>query len=354
MKIIGFVAVGLLFTSLAAAAQKKKEITQVLELPKDPPMAVVAETRALTFQVSPLSTKGLLSQQTRDAIKALIKMNSGGTILRIRAFVAGTGDMRRVPAIVSETLTEKKMALPAVSLVQAGGLTLEGAQVVLEATSMSRHESNPNGIVIAGGQLASLPDPLAPVLPLAQQSLANMDKALNGVGGDVLRVTCFTSSRDDAPKLQTLVSSRYPQAAVNVVTMQRASAHTMVECEGIARLAKPHSASLEFLNDGQAAAVSAPKIVLTGTQMAFGFDDKDARLAFQRLSRALEPLGTSLRESASVNFYPLSNGIGDQVRKIGTEFFDAQHNPATTMLPVEGLPSMGASFAVDVAAVINQ
>jgi enamine deaminase RidA (YjgF/YER057c/UK114 family) len=354
MKIIGFVAVGLLFTGLLIAAQKKKEITQVLELPKDPPMAVVAETRTLTFQVSPLSAKGLLSQQTRDAMKALIKMNSGGTIVRIRAFVAGTGDMRRVPAIVSETMTEKKMALPAVSVVQAGGLTLEGAQVVLEATSMSRHEQNPNGIVFVGGQLASLPDPLAPVMPLAQQSLESLDHALSGVAGEVLRVTCFTSSRDDAPKLQTLVASRYPQAAVNVVSMQRASSRSMVECEATARLAKPHSTSLEFFNNGQTAAVSAQKIVLTGTQMAFGFEDKDARLAFQRLSKAIEPLGTSAKEIASVSFYPLSNGIAEQIRKIRTEFFDTQHAPATTMLPFEGLPSMGASFALDVAAVINQ
>jgi enamine deaminase RidA (YjgF/YER057c/UK114 family) len=357
MKIIGFLTAGLLFMSVMSApltGQKKKDLTQVLELPKDPPMAVVAETRNLTFQVSPLSSKGLLSQQTRDAMKVLIKLNNGGTIVRIRAFVAGTGDMRRVPAIVSETLTEKKMALPAVSVVQAGGLPLEGAQVVLEAISMTRREVNPHGIVFIGGQLASLPDPLAPVMPLVQQSLSDVDRALNGVAGDVLRVTCFTSSRDEATKIHALAASRYPQAAVNIVSMQRASSRSMVECEATARLAKPHSAPLEILNNGHAAAVSAQKIVLTGTQMAFGFEDKDARLAFQRLSKALEPLGTSAKEIAMADFYPLSGGIAEQIRKIRTEFFDPRRAPATTMLTFEGLPSMGASFAIDVAAVINQ
>jgi enamine deaminase RidA (YjgF/YER057c/UK114 family) len=287
-------------------------------------------------------------------MKALLKLNNGATIVRIRAFVAGTGDMRRVPAIVSETLTDKKMALPAVSVVQAGGLPLEGAQVVLEAISVAKREVNPNGIVFVAGQRASLDDPLAPAMPLAQKSLVDLDRALAGVSNEVLQVTCFTSSRDEAPKLQALLAARYSQAAVTVVSMQRASARSMVECEASARLAQPHSAPLELLNNGQAVGVSASRLVLTGTQMAFGLEDKDARLAFQRLAKALEPMGTSTKNIAMANFYPLSNSIGEQIRRIRTEFFDPRHPPVTTLLPFEGLPAMGATFAMDVVAVINQ
>src|SRR4051794_29140348 len=123
----------------ALAAKKKKkekkeppEITQVLELPKDPPQAVIAEADRLVFHVSPLSAKGLLSQQIRDAMKALWNSAKGAKIVKIRAFVAGSGDMRRVPAVVSEMFTEKKQALPAVSVIQVGGLPLDGAQVVME------------------------------------------------------------------------------------------------------------------------------------------------------------------------------------------------------------------------------
>ena len=69
----------LVLCALAAFAgpfdkKKKKDgrgITQVLQLPKDPPSAVTAETARLVFHVSPLSAKGLLSQQVRDALKAL-------------------------------------------------------------------------------------------------------------------------------------------------------------------------------------------------------------------------------------------------------------------------------------------
>jgi enamine deaminase RidA (YjgF/YER057c/UK114 family) len=339
---------------LPLAGEKKKETTQVLELPKDPPTALAAETRNLIFHVSPLSAKGLLSQQTRDAVKALLKLNTGATIVKIRAFVAGPGDMRRVPAIVSETMTDKKMQIPVVSVIQAGGLPLEGAQVVLESMSVAKREVNSNGLVFIAGQASSSENPLAPTIPLAEKSLAGLDKALSGVAGDVLRVTCFTSSLDETPRVQSMVTARYPSAAVDVVVMQRATPRSVVDCEAAARLSKSHTVPLEILNDGQAAAVSSTRLALTGTQMAFGFDDKDARLAFQRLDKALEPLGTSTKNAAMVNFYPLSSSIAEQVKRVRMEFFDPHRMPASTLLPFEGLPAMEASFAVDVAAVIHQ
>ena len=121
---------------LCQGAKKKKkkgeeaEITQTLVIPKDPPAAVSAETSRLQFHITPLSAKGLLSQQVRDALKALGRTTGGNAIVHLRAFVAGSGDLRRVQAIVSETFTEKHLNLPALTVVQAGGLPLEGAQVV--------------------------------------------------------------------------------------------------------------------------------------------------------------------------------------------------------------------------------
>src|SRR5438067_11424619 len=96
--------------------KKNEEITQTLELPKDPPATVTAETARLVFHVSPLSGKGLLSQQVRDALKALLKTANGATVVKLRAFVAGSGDLRRVPAIVSETFALKHLPLPRFSV----------------------------------------------------------------------------------------------------------------------------------------------------------------------------------------------------------------------------------------------
>src|ERR1700681_2084024 len=71
--------------------EDKEPVTQVLPLLPDPPPAVAAETARLVFHVSPLSAKGLLSQQLRDALKALDHDNRGAQIVKLRAFVAGTG-----------------------------------------------------------------------------------------------------------------------------------------------------------------------------------------------------------------------------------------------------------------------
>src|SRR5580704_6004916 len=147
----------LLFLAVAYGAKKKNadDTTQTLDLPKDPPVVAMGETRRLIFNVSPLSAKGLLSQQTREALKAILKANGGVPVVHIRAFIAGSGDLRRVPQIVSEMFAEKKMALPSVSVVQAGGLPLENAQVVIEAVSAMKREMNPDGLAFAEAQPAA-------------------------------------------------------------------------------------------------------------------------------------------------------------------------------------------------------
>src|ERR1700687_4753389 len=103
MRTIGVLALCALAAFAAPSNRKKKksedDVTQVLQLPKDPPSAVIAETGRIGFYVSPLSSKGLLSQQVRDALKALHRSVGSATIVKLRAFVAGSGDMRRVQAI---------------------------------------------------------------------------------------------------------------------------------------------------------------------------------------------------------------------------------------------------------------
>lgn len=114
--------------SFASLAQRKKraepEVTQTLELPKELPAVVVAESQRLVFHVSPLSARGLLSQQVRDALRALLGQAHGAQIVKLRGFVAGSGDIRRVPAIVSEVFVERRLNLPALSVVRVGALPL--------------------------------------------------------------------------------------------------------------------------------------------------------------------------------------------------------------------------------------
>src|SRR5215831_20534021 len=123
-------AVCILALAAVSPAQKKKkeEVTQTLQVPKDLPATVAGDPRHFTFHTTPLSGKGLLSAQVRDALKALSHETGGAAVLHLRAFVAGSGDLRRVRDLVSEHFADHKQPLPALSLIRAGGLPVEGAQ----------------------------------------------------------------------------------------------------------------------------------------------------------------------------------------------------------------------------------
>jgi enamine deaminase RidA (YjgF/YER057c/UK114 family) len=341
---------------------KKKDETQTLQLPKELPLVVAGETRRLTFHVGPLSAKGLLSQQVRDGLKALSQRTGRDTVLHIRAFVAGTGDLRRVRDLVSETFTSRRQPLPALSLVRAGGLPLAGAQVVLEAVAAGNRGVNPNGLVFFSAQAAASEGPLDPVAPLTAKSLARLRQVVKAAGAepsDVVRVTCFFSSLENLAASRSLVEAEYPRAAIDYVQPQRAPAGALSACEAVARLRRSPGARLRMVDadglarepgESPAAFLDAPQVVLTGTQSSFGYEEKDARLAFERLRGALEQAGASPGGVAYARYYALSSGIASQVRKIRLEFFDAARPPAGALLLWEGLPSMDAGFAVDAVA----
>ena len=60
----------------------------MLPLPKDLPAVIAAETERLTFFTSPLSSKGLLTAQTREALRFLIvTAGKTGTIVKLQISV---------------------------------------------------------------------------------------------------------------------------------------------------------------------------------------------------------------------------------------------------------------------------
>ncbi len=349
--------------ALTVAAQKKdkEQQTQILELPKDLPGSVVGETRRLSFYVTPLSSKGLLSQQVRDALKALSR-ESGDTVLHIRAFVAGTGDLRRVRDLISEIYTDRRQPLPALSLVQAGGFGKEGAQVVLEAVVAGRKEVNPHGLAFLSAPVAATANPLDPVLPLAAKSLEGLGEALQAAdltAGDVLRLTCYFTALDDLMAARRLVEAGYPGAAVDYVQTQRIPTQAAAGCEAVARLRSDPGQGFRALDSASlvheaglsaGTLVGAPRLLFTGTQVSFGYQEQDGRLAFDRLRKELAQAETTPQDVVVAHFYPLSMGIANQVRKLEAGFFDAARLPAGSLLLFEGLPSLDAGFAVDVVA----
>ncbi len=290
---------------------QKEEATQNLALPKDPPTVAIGDATRLVFHVSPLSGKGLLSQQTKDALKAILKENGGAPVVHIRAFVAGSGDVRRIPQIVSEVFTEKKMRLPSVSVIQAGGLPLENAQVILEAISEAKKSVNPTGIGFIAGQ-------------------DSLDKLATAVGGaTALQVSCFVTDIAASALQASTISARFPSAAVNLVQTERNPARVNTQCEAVVRGGK------------------TGRLAFTGTRGAFGSEESDVKLAFTRLYKDLTDAGAPTAGIISTNIYPISNALSIVVRGL------IDIPGAVSFIPFEGVAALDASLMVDAVAAAS-
>jgi enamine deaminase RidA (YjgF/YER057c/UK114 family) len=347
----------LLFSTAADKKKKDKEEelpTQTLPLIPEPPMAVSVETSRLTFDTAPLSSKGLLSRQTRDALRELLRTRRGGTIVKIRAFVAGTGDVRRVPAIVAEMFTEKHLPVPAVSTVRIGDLPLEGAQVAIESVMAAKKPANPIGVAFLAGQHGDTIDE-------AISGITSTVQSLGVKSGRVLKATCFFSSLADAADARARLAAAFPGAALNLVQMQRLPVEPKVNCEAVAALASAPQQAVQFVQrDGaqaragqsQAALVSAPRVVITGLQLGFKAQDSDVRLAFDRLGKALESQHATFSDVVMARIYAMSQPIAESIGKLQFEFFNREHPPARTLLMPDSLPSIDASFGLEVIAAL--
>lgn len=361
---------GLIVLSLAGSlpAQKKKkgkkeppEITQTLEVLPDPPNAIAAETARLSFAVSPLSTKGLLSQQTRDALKAIRSAAKGGSLIKLRAFVAGNGDLRRIPNIVSDVLTAAHQPLPAVSTIFVGALPLEGAQVLLEAVYLDKKPVNPSGLAFFSGQMVrATVDKPRPLSEVFGESVSNLDRAAKAADADMLRVTCFVSQLEGVSDLQSRLTGAFPKAIQTIVQVQRVTGPSLTECEGVGRLNAPPAAPVEYLNpEGlptsaaytQVVKVNAPKVVFTTTQQSFGLDQPAMRLMMDRLKKMLDSTNAAFDQVAFACGYSLTGKATEEYRAVRGSYYTGKAPPASTLLVFEGLPSNDATLGLDLVAV---
>ena len=327
----------------------EEQVTQVLPLPKDLPAVITAETDRLTFFVSPLSSKGLLSAQTREALRYLVSASKTSTIVKLRAFVAGSGDTRRIQTLVGEVMTERRLPLPVLSTVQVGSLGLEGAQVLFEAIAVDRRSVNPQGLAFISGQVGTT----------FREAVAGVLKAVAAAGGgETLSMTCFVSSLEETAAERTAVT-----LPAVVVQMRREPSPTAAECEAIARLRVAPAEGVVLMNPeglatspnySQVVLVKAPRIVFTGLQLCFHDQPADAKLAFERLSKTLEGGAVKYANVFFTHTYALTAQAMDQVRAVRFMYLDKGHPPASTLLPFEGLPALDASFGIEVVAAVMQ
>jgi enamine deaminase RidA (YjgF/YER057c/UK114 family) len=337
-------AVLLLLEAAADGFQRRKkqeeEITQTLELPPDPPAAVPADPSRLAFVQAPLSSQGLLSRQTRDGLRVLLQSARGARFVRIRAYVAGTGDLRRVQSIVAETFAERKQPLPVLTVAQVGALAVEGAQVQMEALVEQRKPTGA-GTVFAAASAATAEEAAGLIRQTLEQAGAVMDAPAS--------LVCGVSSPEMLEPMRRAAYAMLPRAAYVGFQLQRIPAPPLAACQAAASMARATEGGVQRLPHG--VALSVPKIIVSGAQLAFRYEETDARLAYQRLDRTLQQAGSSLKHAVLLYVYPMSSQLAELARKVRAEFVNTAAPPAGLVAPVEGLPSIDGAFALEAIAL---
>ena len=328
----------LLLTLAPGIYSQRKKIEepkpQVLPLPPELPMALAAETDTLDFHISPLLHSGGLAAQIRQSLGDLIRDTHGETIVKLRAFVAGAGDARRVQAEAADLFTERKLPLPVLSVLQVGGLGDEAAKVVIEAVVSTHKPVNPHGLAFVAGQTgATLKD--------AVDKLAASVKAAGIAPESLLTTTCFTSTIENYGATRARLLSVFPSTSVNVVQALRDPPNDQSMCEAIGQLSQTPAKEVVWLSERRTTLVSARRLIFTGMQLTFGSFLDDAQQSFQRLERAAKALGAT-EVAVEVNAFSLNVYAGSALRK--TTSFPAS---TFTIQRVEGLPAVDASAGVE-------
>ncbi len=322
----------------AASAQKHRNQepkTQVLPLPPELPKALLAETASVDFHISPLLKTGGLSAQIRQSLNDLIRDTHGETIIKLRAFVAGAGDARRVQAQTAEIFTERKLPLPALTILQVGALGQDTAQVVIEAVVSTHRTVNPNGLAFFAGQNGASFDQ-------ALQQLKDSVAAAAVSPDRVLTATCFTSQAATYENARAALQSAFPNTAINVVQAIRDPANDASMCEAVGQMAEaPAAGPVVLLKNSRATLVNSRQLIFTGLQLSFGSFLDDAHEAFVRLQRtaaSLQPVAAPVE----VNAFTLDAYASSALRK--TASFPPS---AFTVQTVEGLPAIDASGGIE-------
>jgi hypothetical protein len=297
---------------------------------------VSAETASLSFKVTPLLTKGHLSSQIHDTLSDLIRATKGSTIIKLRAFVAGAGDTRRVQQVVSDMFTDKKLPLPALTIVQVGALGKDASAVVMEAVISNRQAMNPNGLAFIARQSG-------PTLPDALAKMTETVSATHLTAANLVSATCFTDRLAGYDAERQALASAFPNAAVNLVQALRDPLDTKTTCQGVAQL--PPGAPVASPNNAAVAFVTSPQIVFTGLQLSFGAYLDDADSALSRMQRDVRTVHADVRNTVLMNAFSLDPSAASAIAERMPKFNFPQNT--LTVQSVQGLLSLDASLGLE-------
>jgi enamine deaminase RidA (YjgF/YER057c/UK114 family) len=337
---IRVLTVALLLSLVSNAAGQKPDKKyeepkpQVLPLPAELPMALTADADALDFHISPLLRSGGLSAQIRQSLNDLIRDTHGETIVKLRAFVAGTGDARRVQSEVVGIFSQNRLPFPVLSIIQVGGLGTEAAQVVIEAVVSTHKTVNPDGLAFITGQYGQT----------FAEAFEHLKKSVNLAHvrpEKVLSATCYTPVYDYEAR-RAMLQSAFPKTEIDIVQALRSPATDASMCEAVGQLDQaPQQGALVWMQAEHTTLVNTKRLIFTGLQLCFGSFLDDAQEALQRLEKAAGAVGEK-SSAVQINTFSLTPAAGSALRK--TTGFP----PSTfTVQTVEGLTAIDATAGID-------
>jgi hypothetical protein len=333
LRCVLFIAFGI----AASAGQKKHEEpkSQVQPLPPEPPAALAVDTETLDFHISPRLKSGGLAAQIRTSLNELIRDTHGETIVKLRAFVAGSGDARRVQALVTDLFSQNRLPLPVLTILQVGALGNEHAQVVIEAVVSTHKAVNPAGLAFFFGQQGNSLDG-------AIHKLRESAEATGVDPGHVVTCTCFTGTIMDYDKAAEAVHALFPQTEVNLVQAVRDPLTQHATCEATAQLTTPPTQGPVVLMEfAHATLVHSPQLLFTGLQLTFGPFLDDGQTAFSRLTRTANTF-QSVQSPVQVDAFALDPHSAAALRKT------MSLAPGTLSVQnIEGLQAIDATAGIE-------
>lgn len=311
------------------------------------PQAVV-QTSDIRFVVANPKPKGTLMEQVEFARWTVERPKV--RVARYRAFVRSDADLGQISSVLHA---------PVLSIIKVAALPHPAQKISVEA--VINGGNNPQGLVFISGQGATAEKTMPKVLPLATTAFDNIDKALKSVqleGADVLTVTCFLSSVQDAAAIGELAATRYPQAAINNMQIAMGYGRAVAECEAIARAKQPvgfiyPEGLTKSPNFTQVTGISSKKMIWSGLSVSNGCNDGAIRQMFQKLDATLSKNGASIKNVAFSYLYPNSVDGTDLTRSVRFEFYNKAQAPASTLMPFSGFYEKNACTGVEVAAPVN-
>jgi enamine deaminase RidA (YjgF/YER057c/UK114 family) len=321
--------------------------------PEEFPGALAGETKRLEFHAATYSSVGTLEDQIRAAVEKLFARSHGETVLKLRVFAVGPDDLIAARQIIRHAFASAGRPLPVLSLVGVAALPEHGQKVVVESVIQGKRKRNPFGLAFLAGFASSSGDKTV-------EGLAKVAGEAGILMQDVTRVSCFYQSPEQADVARASIAGTFPTAESSFVLSVTVEVNPAIECEAVARLSAPSSDGVRYFNlsgtkaspyFSRAALVSTNRLVFTGTEVALGDSEQDAREPFERAKEAVERLGAGLPDVVMGNNYWVTAAARDRNREVRGAYF-GQTVPAASGVFFASVTPAQATQAIEFTVAV--